>query len=154
MKKSSILPAIGLALASTATPALAQHSAPADQAAIRSVIERTAAANNAGDVEAWVELFESDAVYMPQDAPEAAGHAELVEVARAGFANAADIRIEPREIVVSGDWAFARNSVTGQVTLRDGHRVIPIDTKQLVVYHRQADGSWRIARMISNRNPT
>ena len=60
--------------------------------------------------------------------------------------------MEPLEIEVCGDWAFARNRVTGTVTLQRSREVVPVDVKQIVIYTRGADGAWRIARMISNSN--
>ncbi len=81
----------------------------ADEAAIRELIRQTAAANNAADTLGWVALFEEDAVYMPPGTPEVTTREGLLEAAAAGFGGyAAAIEITPAEIVVSGDWAFAR----------------------------------------------
>ncbi len=125
----------------------------ADEAAIRELIAQTAAANNAADTLGWIALFEEGAVYMPPGGLEVTTRAGLLEVAAAGFGPyAADIRITPAEIVISGAWAFARSYVTGTVTPRAGGEAIPVDVKQLVIYHRQPDGSWRIARLITNRS--
>jgi uncharacterized protein (TIGR02246 family) len=125
----------------------------ADEAAIRELIEQTAVANNAADTLGWVALFEEGAVYMPPGAPEVTTRSGLQETAAAGFGPyAADIRTAPVEIVVSGNWAFARNHVTGTVRPRAGGDAIPVDAKQIVIYHRQSDGTWKIARMINNQN--
>lgn len=81
------------------------------------------AANNAADTLGWVALFEEGAVYMPPGTPEVATRAGLEQVAAAGFGPyAADIQITPAEVVVSGDWAFARSYVTGNgdITHRRG----------------------------------
>jgi uncharacterized protein (TIGR02246 family) len=124
-----------------------------DEAAIRDLIAQTAAANNAADTLGWVALFEEGAVYMPPGAPEVDSRVGLTEMAAAGFgAYASDIQITPTEIVIAGDWAFARSHVTGTVKERGGEQIIPVDVKQLVIYHRQSDGSWKIARLINNRN--
>lgn len=124
-----------------------------DEAAIRELIARTAVANNAADTLGWVGLFEEGAVYMPPGAPEISSREGLKEAAAAGFGSyAADVQIAPAEIVISGDWAFARSRVTGSVTPRAGGELIRVDIKQLVIYHRQPDGSWKIARLINNRN--
>jgi ketosteroid isomerase-like protein len=63
-----------------------------------------------------------------------------------------DIRIIPEEIVANGDWAFARSSVTGTATPLAGGSSIPVDVKQIAIYRLQADGQWRIARLITNSN--
>lgn len=124
-----------------------------DEAAIRELIRRTAAANNAADTVGWVALFEDGAVYMAPGMPAVTGRADLLDVAAAGFGPyAAAVEITPIEIAIINDWAFARSQVTGTVTPRAGGEAIPVDVKQLVLYHRQPDGSWRIARLIMNSN--
>jgi uncharacterized protein (TIGR02246 family) len=123
----------------------------ADREAIRAVIERTEAANNAGDVEAWVALFDDGAVYMAPGSPTVDTREGLVEIARMGFRHQADIDIQPVEIRVAGEWAFARSRVTGTVTLADSGDVVEVDTRQIAIYHRDGQGRWRIARLIMNR---
>lgn len=125
----------------------------ADEAAIRELIRQTAAANNAADKLGWVALFEEGAVYMPPGTPEVATREGLLEAAATGFGGyAAAISITPAEIVISGDWAFARSQVTGSVTPRTGGEPILVNVKQLAIYHRQPDGAWRIARLMNNSN--
>jgi uncharacterized protein (TIGR02246 family) len=125
----------------------------ADSVAIRALIDRTEAANNRGDVAAWVALFEDHAVYMPPGSPPITTRTGLREVASAGFSQfEAAIEIIPSELVVLGDWAFARSHVTGTAMPKAGGEAVPIDVKQLVLYHRQSDASWRIARLINNSN--
>lgn len=123
-----------------------------EQQAIVDVIRRTAAANDAGDVEAWVELFAEDAVYMPPGSPPVTTREGLAEVAEAGFRHDTDIEIEPVEIVVTGPWAFARNRVSGTVTVASTGEEVTVDVKQIVIYERTDSGEWRIARLISNSN--
>ena len=127
--------------------------ADADEAAIRDLIARTEAANNAADTLGWVALFEEGAVYMPPRAPAVTTREGLEETAAAGFGPwAADVRISPVEIVIQGDWAFARSDVSGTVTSREDGETSPVDVKQIAIYHRQPDGSWKIARLITNSN--
>jgi uncharacterized protein (TIGR02246 family) len=123
-----------------------------DQRAIIDVMERTEEANNAGDVDAWVALFAADAVYMPPGVAAVTTREGLVDVAEAGFRHQADIDIRPLEVVLAGDWAFARTAVSGTVTVNPTGEVVQVDSKQLVVYRRDEDGRWRIARLITNRN--
>lgn len=125
----------------------------ADEAAIRNLIANTAAANNAADSLGWAAFFEDGAVYMPPGSPEVTTREGLLETAAAGFGSyAAAIAITPREIVVAGDWAFARTYVGGSVTPRAGGDPVPVDAKQIVIFHRQPDGVWKIARLITNPN--
>lgn len=141
-----------LMLALTTAVARAQD-ATNDEAAIRALIEETRQANNAGDVERWVALFDDEAVYMAPGAPAVTTREDLIQVAEAGFRNRASIEIEPVEIHVSSEWAFARTEVSGSVKVAGTGEVVPVDVKQLIVYRRDpAAGEWRIARMISNSN--
>lgn len=124
-----------------------------DEAAIRALIEETRLANNAGDVERWVALFHDDFVYMAPGGTAVTTRKALIEVAEAGFANQASIEIEPVEIHVSSDRAFARTEVSGSVKVAGTGEVVPVDVKQLIIYRRNpATGEWRISRMMSNSN--
>ena len=90
---------------------------------------------------------------MAPGLPEVNTVARLREMAFTGFRGyAAAIAISPVEVVVLGDWAFARSRVSGSVTPRSGGDAIPVDLKELVLYRRQPDGGWKIARFISNPN--
>jgi uncharacterized protein (TIGR02246 family) len=125
----------------------------ADSTAIAAVIARLEAANNAGDVEAWVGLFDDGAVYMPPGSPAVATRESLRQIVVAGFGQArANVTLTPVEITVSGDWAFARIAVGGDVTLVADGRNLRIDMKEIAIFHRRADGGWRVARLINNRN--
>lgn len=122
------------------------------QRPIVDLIQRTAQANNAGDVEEWVGLFAEGAVYMPPGAPAVTTRRGLVEIAEAGFRHDSEIEIEPMEIVVTGPWAYARNEVSGTVTIDPTGEEVTVDVKQIVIYRRTESGEWRIARLISNSN--
>lgn len=152
MKGPGIVLLLIVACAACNTPAT-EPNAGADEAAIRDLIRRTAVANNDADTLAWVALFEANAVYMAPDMSEVTTREGLLGVAAAGFGRfAAEIEITPVEIVILSDWAFARSHVTGAVTPRTGGDPISVDVKQLALYHRQADGGWKIARLIMNAN--
>ena len=125
---------------------------PEDVRAVRKLVAANAQANNAGDVDGWVALFAPDFVYMAPGMPAVTTRAELIEVGRAGFRHRANIRIEPLETHVAGDWAYTRNAVGGTVTLADSGEVVTIDLKQLAIFARGTDGRWRIARLITNAN--
>lgn len=144
------LVAVGLVLTSAAQAQGA--GARDDTRPIRELIASVEAANNAGDVEQWVGLFASDFVYMAPNAPAVTSRDSLAEVARTGFRHQAAVRIQPLEIRVIGDWAYARNAVSGTVTLAGSGQVVTVDVKQLAVYARERDGQWRIARLMSNSN--
>lgn len=127
----------------------------ADTLAIRALLDRSADANNAGDVAGWVELFADDAVYMPDNSPPITTRDDLERVAVSGFGRYRNnIRIEPVEIVLLGDWAFAQAHVTGSAVPRGDGNPVVVDMKEIALFRRQPDGSWRIARLIANSNRT
>lgn len=144
--------AIGLLLAAVGPVDAQRAPTSSDRARIEALIEQTETANNEGDVETWVGLFATDAVYMPPNVPAVTTREGLIEIAEAGFRHESSIDIQPLEIRVVGDWAFARTQVSGCVTVAGSGEVISVDTKQIVIYNRDPDGSWRIARLISNSN--
>ena len=51
-----------------------------------------------------------------------------------------------QEFVVSGDYAFERYSYTSTDTPKGGGKALVDTGWGLVVYHRDADGVWRVAR--------
>jgi uncharacterized protein (TIGR02246 family) len=136
------------------SPAAAQQrpASHGDESAIAALIKQVESANNAGDVDRWVALFAADFVYMAPGAPPVTTRDGLLDVAKTGFRNQASIQIEPLEVRVFGDWAFARNKVAGTVKLHDSGKVVPVDVKQIVIYSKNEQGLWRIARLISNSN--
>lgn len=125
----------------------------ADAVAIRALLDRTADATNAGDVAGWVELFADDAVYLPDNSPPVTSRNDLERVAVSAFGRYRNnIRIDPVEIVLLGEWAFAQAHVTGNAVPRGDGNPLVVDRKEIVLFRRQADGSWRIARLIGNSN--
>jgi len=125
----------------------------ADIEQIRELIRKSTEANNRGDVDGWVDLFDDNAVYMTNGMPEISTKEGLEEVARSGFTSGkTDIVMTPDEIEVLGDWAFARSQIKGIYTPNNDDTPLPIDMKQIAIYRRQADGSWKIARLIGNSN--
>ena len=94
-----------------------------------------AAAVNAGDLDAFVELREPDAtVIVPPDGRRVSGRDAIWEAVRPVFALGPTAEIELVDKLQSGDLAltFARVEVLGSAA------------RGTVVSRRQADGSWRI----------
>lgn len=126
-------------------------STEADVAAIRAINQEAAAAHGAGDAVRWASLFTADGVLLPEGAPAVTGRDSLVAFARAFYAaNRVTVTIEPMEIEVAGDWGFSRDRVSGTLTPKAGGASIPMVAKQIVIWRRQPDGSWKAARVIFN----
>ncbi|MEO7653526.1 MAG: hypothetical protein ABIZ80_23965 [Bryobacteraceae bacterium] len=51
-----------------------------------------------------------------------------------------------QEFKVAGEWAFERYSYKSTDTPKAGGPVVQVTGWGLVIYHRDADGRWRVAR--------
>jgi len=54
------------------------------------------------------------------------------------------------EIVATGEWAFDRSRATTTLTPVAGGTPVTVRSKAITILRRQADGSWKIARVIGN----
>lgn len=123
----------------------------ADVAAIQASIDEAARVNNAGDIEGWVALFAADAVYLPDGGPPVMTREGLEGAAVSQFSRyRPNLQVTTDEIRVLGDWAFARTTVTGTLTPQRNANPIRVERKELALYQRQPNGSWKIARLIGN----
>ena len=144
------LAAIGLLLA-FATPALAQEQD--DAAAIQTLTEEWTAAFNAGDATTLAAWYADDAVRMPPNAPAYTGPEAAKEAFRRLFEQfSGELTWPTEEIVVADGWAFHRGTYTIRLTPVAGGEVIGESGKVIVIFRRQPDGSWKIAREIWNRD--
>jgi uncharacterized protein (TIGR02246 family) len=124
-----------------------------DKEAIRAIMKEAGAAHTAGDAERWVSVFSPDAVLMPANKPEIKGREALLRMARDLFENfTSTASIKPLEVEVAGDWAFARTNISGRLTPKRGGKAIELDGKEIGIFRRQPDGTWKVARLIGNSN--
>lgn len=125
----------------------------ADVAAIRSIMQEAMAAHRAGNSERFADLFTEDGVLLPDGAPAVSGRASIAAWARTFFdAYRSAPTIEPVEIEIAGDWAFAHDAISGSLTPKAGGAAIELNAKEVAVFRRQPDGSWKVARVIFNSN--
>ena len=102
-----------------------------------------AAAFNAGDADAFTEIYEEDAaLIVPPDGRRVTGRREIRAAVQETMALEPSARIEVVEKVQADGLALthARWSVVGA---RDGERV-EMSGRGTIVSRRQPDGSWRI----------
>jgi uncharacterized protein (TIGR02246 family) len=119
----------------------------ADQKAITSVLNDYAAALKAADVTAVVALYTDDGVLLAQEAPTAVG-AAAVKRTYAGLFQAIglDIRFHVAEVVeLTPEWAFARTTSTGTITIRATGATVPEANQELFIV-KKVGGAWKIAR--------
>ena len=106
---------------------------------------------NASDVEAVLRLYADDGVFMPSGAPTASGTTKLKAAYSHVFTTIKlDIRFTIDEVVVDGDFAFARTVSRGKVTILADEITVPEENRELFVF-RKHEGEWRIARYIFNK---
>ncbi len=102
------------------------------------------AAMNAGDLDATVALYESEATVVPQPGEAVVGTDAIREVLRGFLAMEPHFELRPRQVLVTGDLALLLSDWTMRATGPDGSPVEMAATTSDVV-RRQADGSWRVA---------
>lgn len=162
MPKRSMPPtAFAMAFAITACQPPAQEavsSMAADIDAVKQVAESFDAAFAAGDPDGLAALYADDAIRMMPDLPAWVGH----EAIRAGFASEAEQNAEDlasievdnvsADAVLFGDWATVRGTFTAVRTPADGGEPISVTGKWMALLNRQADGTWKVAWDIWNRD--
>jgi ketosteroid isomerase-like protein len=121
----------------------------ADKAAMRSLDESFTGMVLAGDFKTIVERFYTeDAHFMAPNAPDAAGRAQI-EAALRALPPLTAFALHSEEMAGAGDLAYSRGRYT--MTLSPpGAAAIHDQGKFLVVYRRQADGSWKVSHDIFN----
>ncbi len=106
------------------------------------------------DLAGLTALFTEDCVRMPQAGPATVGRPSLEAAYRRDFAEVwqaqAKVRLDAEEVVISGEYAFARGTDT-LIQNHVGTHVEPTG-KWLFVYRRQADGAWKFHWVTFNRN--
>lgn len=125
----------------------------ADTKAIKGIWIEYASSLNAGDVSRWVSLWTEDGVQMPPGEPPVIGK-DRIRKRIQGILDEVrfNMRIEPREVKVAGDWAFSRGVYSADVTPRKEGAAAHIDGKFMTIHQRRPDGKWKIHRDIFNSN--
>lgn len=123
----------------------------ADLQAIRAIVDDFDAAINAGDFQAVADLYDQDAIRMPNNAPSQIGGPAILEWFRT---EAEQYQVEIDNVVrdaqVFGDWGYSWGDTSGRLIPRDGGEPREIESKWMAVTKRQSDGSWKTYRDIYN----
>lgn len=99
---------------------------------------------NEGDLDAAVELYEPNAVLVPQPGQTAQGRAAIREALAGFIALKPNLRGHAQRIVEAGDIALYCGRWTLKGTSPDGKKVEMGGTSSDVL-RRQSDGSWLVA---------
>jgi len=110
----------------------------------------------AGDLDTLMTFYTQDAVLLPPLSPPVIGR----NAVRANWAEAFEqfIFVEAvsvfDEIVVLGNWAYGRGRYEGRNTLLNGSGEFEENLNFSGLWHRDAEGSWKIARDMWNDSVT
>lgn len=139
--------AFALALAACA-PQAAAPPTPAEVAAIGETAHKAYVdainSNDAGKVAA---VLTDDIVYQAPHEPEIVGKAAVRAWVDGYFGAYSTVwKKTTLDFIVSGDWAFERYAYESTDTPKAGGAAATDKGKGLNIYHRDADGVWRVAR--------
>ena len=122
-----------------------------DEQQIATLLDRYETALNASDVDAVLELYAPDGVFMPSSAPTAEGADQVRASYEFVFSTIQlAIRFSIDEIEVHGDLAFARTGSNGTVRILADGSSAPEENRELFVFERHR-GEWKIARYMFNK---
>jgi uncharacterized protein (TIGR02246 family) len=136
------------------TEYLAKADVEADIAAIEEVLNQYTLAMNTGDLDLWMSLYTDDTIKMVPDVPATFGKEELRASMQPLFDNFTfeEMTLFDVEIQLAGRWAFTYCNFTATMIPKAGGEPLYMDAKDLCIFERQADGSWKIARDCWNNN--
>ena len=125
----------------------------ADAAACLRVLNAVVTADNARDLNAVMSLYADDAVLLPPDEKVVIGK----DLIRPRYQSLFDefnpeLSISHDEVIIDGDWTFIRGMTNGRMAPRNGGAARIVNDKYLMILRRQADGSWRIARLMWSKS--
>jgi len=134
------------AACSAPAPQPAANTAATDAAA-HQAHEAYVTAINSNNLDSLLGMLTEDVVFLSAHEPVMVGKAAVrpwLEGYLKAFKTHWDKPVQ--EFVVSGDWAFERYSYKSTDTPLAGGAVVEDTGWGLVIYHRDADGKWRVAR--------
>jgi len=124
----------------------------ADVEAIKDMLENQYVSIIAkGDFERWLAFCTEDVIFMPPNSVVLKGKDAIREFVQPYFEQfnlETDVTVD--EIEVSGDWAFARWHYSAQYIPKAGGDAIPENGKEIWIFKRQADGTWKCSHAIWN----
>jgi uncharacterized protein (TIGR02246 family) len=124
-----------------------------DKEAIQSLLNECSRVWNEGDYEGFMAIIDDEAMFLPPNAPCFGGMETIREVYKTEFNSYDfDVTITTKEIQVSGDMAYSLDVWKGSMIPKDGSDPVVFDNKNLVIYKRQADGSWKTWRAMYSSN--
>ncbi|HEV7704984.1 MAG TPA: nuclear transport factor 2 family protein [Gemmatimonadaceae bacterium] len=151
-----VLAACSLALLAAACAAPSSSAKAATTSALDSAARDSAAhrahenyvrAINSNNIDSLTSMMSDDVVFLAASAPPIIGK-PAVRAWAVDYLKAYKTKWDKpvQEFVISGDYAFERYKYTSTDTPVSGGRNVVDTGWGLVLYHRDADGKWRVAR--------
>ena len=106
---------------------------------------------NTSNVNKVLPLYTSDGVFMPSNAPSAVGQVQVKASYEFVFSQIQlNIEFNIDEIVVNGDYAFARTTSKGTTLIHANGQTVAEENRELFVLQK-TDGQWKIIRYMFNK---
>ena len=133
-----------------------EDTSEADREAIGAVTQQVREAYMARDWDRFSGLFTEDAIWMPGNRLPLTGKAAWWSFVEQSWdrTTVEEMDLVSEELVLAGDWAFERHTETTVTAVTAGEGEPSTSrSKGVWLFHREVDGSWKIARYIWNPNP-
>jgi uncharacterized protein (TIGR02246 family) len=122
-----------------------------EKTAIEKVLFSYRDALNASDVNKVLPLYTNDGVFMPSNAPSAIGQEQVKAAYKFVFSQIQlNIEFYIDEIVVNGDYAFARTTSKGTTLIHANKQTVAEENREIFVLQK-TNGQWKIARYMFNK---
>ena len=106
---------------------------------------------NTSDVNKVLPLYTNDGVFMPSNVPSAIGQEQLKASYEFVFSQIQlNIEFYIDEIVVNGDYAFARTTSKGTTLIHANGQTVAEENREIFVLQK-TNGQWKISRYMFNK---
>jgi ketosteroid isomerase-like protein len=98
-------------------------------------------------------VYENDVISMPPNQPPLIGKWAVRDMWESLLENySIDASVQVKEVEIAGDWAYERGTYRMTLTPKVGGELIKDEGKYLDILRKQADGSWKYARVSWSSN--
>jgi uncharacterized protein (TIGR02246 family) len=152
---TTLIPAVGVVIFALSGAHPANGAPAADLQGIDKLHSQDVAATLSGDPQALADLFTDDAVLLEPDAPAVIGRKAILDgnkkekIEHPG-GKTVKYKVDVKDTQIVGDWAFEWAYFESSYRETEKAPVQSFRGKTLRVMKRQADGSWKFARMMWN----
>ena len=154
MTKSSLTLCVSALVMASCNTTPERSAAQADSAVYARTRSDYIAAWKSGAADRVAGMYTSDAVAMYPNQPAITGNAAIRDYYQQFFAEyvPGNFEISSDEVIIADNLAIDRGRYKLSITPKAGGAAINDEGKYLVVFQRQSDGSYKVARDIDNSN--